>query len=210
VVYFPIFLDLSGRPCVVIGGGPVAERKVEGLLAAEAVVTVVSPTVTPGLQNLADTRQVQHLARCYQIGDLVGFALAFASTDDGKVNAAVYREAQELGIWVNAADDPAYCTFLLAGVVRRGDLVVAVGTGGKSPALTRVVREELDAFFGQDYIILSEVAARARRTLRARGRRATGQQWCDALKDIDFRRLVQVGQQEEAITWLLQRLGEPQ
>lgn len=210
MAYFPVFLELSGRPCVVIGGGSVAERKVEGLLAAEAVVTVVSPTVTARLQNLVTARQMQHVARSYQAGDLAGFTLAFAATDDGKVNAAIYREAQERGVWVNASDDPAYCTFLLPGVVRRGDLVVAVGTGGKSPALTRVVREELDALFGQDYTVLIEVTARVRQTLRARGHHAAGQQWSDALKDGDFRRLIQAGQREEAIAWLMQRLGETQ
>jgi len=137
VALFPLFVELEGRPCVVLGGGAVAERKVEGLLAAGAVVTVVSPALSPALATLASAGRIAHVARSYTHGDLRGAALAFAATDDGGVNAAVALEGRARGVWVNAADDPAHCDAILPAVVRRGAVTVAVSTGGASPALAR-------------------------------------------------------------------------
>ncbi len=139
--YFPVLLDLTGRRCLMVGGGPVAERRITGLLAAGARVTVISPRTTPTLAALAAEGRIELESRGYREGDLAGADLAFVATDAGEVNMAVAREARERGVWVNAADDPAHCTFILPAVVRRGDLTVAVATGGSSPALARAVRE---------------------------------------------------------------------
>jgi siroheme synthase-like protein len=139
--FYPVSLDLGGRPCVVVGGGIVAQRRVEALLDADAAVTVVSPELTPALGDLARGGRIRHVPRTYSPGDLAGAALAFAAADDATVTPALACEARERGIWVNAADDPAHCDFILPGVVRRGVLTVAVGSGGASPALTRALRE---------------------------------------------------------------------
>lgn len=203
--YYPIFLDLRDRPCLVIGGGPVAERKVEALLRVGARLTVISPVVTERLKSWAWEGRIRLVVRMYRPGDLDGYALAFAATDEGEVNAAVARDGRARGVWVNAADDPVHCDFILPSVLRRGDLVVAVATGGASPALSRAIREELEAYFTEDYAVLAEVVAEVRRELRERGRLLDAQTWRRAL-DGDLRRLVAEGRREEAKTWLLWRL----
>ena len=178
---FPLFVELDGRPCVVIGGGAVAERKVAALLDAGAVVTVVSPALSPALAGLVADGRIAHVARGYTSGDLIGVALAFAATDDGAINADVAHEGRLRGVWVNAADDPAHCDAILPAVVRRGGVTVAVSTGGASPALARAVRERLERALPQAYGPLVEIAAETRRELRAAGRRATADEWLAAL-----------------------------
>ena len=203
--FYPLFLELAGRACVVIGGGAVAERKVEGLLQVGATVTVISPALTARLEEWVKEGRTRHVGREYVVGDLAGSQLAFVATDDGEVNAAVSREGRERGVWVNAADDPAHCDFILPSILRRGDLVIAVGTGGSSPALSRAVREELDAYFTEDYAVLAEVVAEVRRELRERGRLPGGEAWRQAL-DGDLRRLIADGRRQEAKSHLLLRL----
>lgn len=180
---FPVFVELAARPCVVLGGGVVAERKVAALLEAGAVVTVVSPSLTPALARLASAGRIAHVARGYAAGDLAGASLAFAATDDGAINAAVSREGRERGVWVNAADDPAHCDVILPAVVRRGVITVAVGTGGVSPALARAVRERVELALPEAYGALAEIAGTVRREFRASGRRASAELWQEALRD---------------------------
>lgn len=144
---YPIFLDLDGRRCVVVGGGRVAGRKVRGLLGAGAEVVVVSPELEPGLEDV----DVEVRRRGYRYGDLEGAYLAFAATDSREVNAAVAGEAWERGIPVNVADRPAEGDFALPSVLRRGGLQVAVSTGGASPVLARRVRLELEEMFGSEW-----------------------------------------------------------
>src|SRR4029077_11181164 len=126
---------MKDRRCVVIGGGVVAERKVEGLVAVGANVTVISPAITDGLRELLTQGAIRHVKREYQTGDRAGYDLVFVATDDAEINAVVSNEARSLRIWVNAADDPDHCDFILPGVIRRGDLAVAVSTGGVGPAV---------------------------------------------------------------------------
>lgn len=208
MAYYPVFLELADQPCVVIGGGVVAERKIAGLRVVGAVVTIVSPSLTPPLEQWVGEGTVRHVQRVYRSGDLAGYRLAFAATGNSAVNAAVYQEGLERGVWVNAVDDPTHCDFILPGVVRRGHLIAAMATGGKSPALTRAIRDELDAYFSADYALLSEVAAEVRQRLRAAGRRATAERWGRALTDDGFRRLVREGRREQAISRLVEQLGE--
>ena len=113
--YYPVFLEMKDRRCVVIGGGAVAERKVEGLVAAGANVTVISPGMTDGLKELLKQGTIRHVAREYQAGDRAGYDLVFVATDNSEVNAAVSNEAQSLRIWVNSADDPGSLRFYSAG-----------------------------------------------------------------------------------------------
>ena len=202
---FPLFVELAGRPCVVIGGGAVAERKVHALLTAGAVVTVVSPAVSPALATLADAGRIAHVARLYAEGDLAGAALAFAATDDGAVNADVAHEGRMRGVWVNAADDPPHCDAILPAVLRRGEITVAVSTGGASPALARAVRERLERALPPAYAVLARVAADARRELRAAGRRASADDWLAAL-DVGLRALLAGATSVEAARRLRARL----
>jgi siroheme synthase-like protein len=191
--FYPVLVELAGRACVVVGGGPVAEAKVEGLLAAGARVTVISPSVTPALASAALAGRVQHEPRDYRDGDLEAVALAIAATDSPATNAAVAREGMRRGVWVNAADDPANCDFILPAVLRRGALVVAVSTGGASPALAAAVRDELGHHLGDEYAALVDVAGDVRRALRTEGRRMDAGAWRDALSDAELRRLVAGG-----------------
>jgi uroporphyrin-III C-methyltransferase / precorrin-2 dehydrogenase / sirohydrochlorin ferrochelatase len=158
----PILLDLCGRPVVVVGGGQVAERKVEGLLECGACVTLISPEVTPAIEQWAEAGAIRLERRRFLPGDLGHARLAYAATSDPEVNQAVRAEADDKSIWLNVVDQPALCDFFVPALVRRGDLTVAVSTNGASPALARRIREELERRFGPEY----ETALRELRGLR--------------------------------------------
>jgi siroheme synthase-like protein len=204
--FYPIFVDMSGRRCVVIGGGAVAQRRIEGLLAAGARVTVVSPAITDTLMKLVAEGTIRHVARIYEAGDLAGCNLAFVATDDRDVNPAIFSEARLRGIWINSADDPENCDFVLPALVRRGELAVAICTGGASPAATRAIREELDTYFTADYGRLVRIAGEVRQELREKSLAASPEAWNEALKG-DFRRLLHEDQESEAKALLLKTLG---
>jgi siroheme synthase-like protein len=194
---YPIVVELARRPCLVVGGGVVAERKVEGLLAVDADVTVVSPDLTDLLSAYAAAGRIQHHARLYRPGDLHGMALVFTTLDDREATRAIAAEAREHGVWLNAADDPACCDFILPGVVRRGALTIAVASGATSPAVTRALREHLDAVLGAEWTTLAAIAAEARRDLQAARRPADGEAWRRALGPA-VRTLIADGQVDEA------------
>ena len=144
---YPIFLKLESEPCLVVGGGTVAARKVRGLLAAEAQVTVVSPETAAELASLARAGKIAWRQRPFAAGDLAGFRLAIAATNSKAVNAQVYEEAMRLGIPVNAVDDPQHSSFFVPSVVRRGLLTLAISTSGAVPYLARRLREHLETRF---------------------------------------------------------------
>lgn len=159
ISFYPAFLDLTDRPVVIVGGGPVAAQKVAGLLAAKAQVTVIAPAVVPEITDAAASGRLIWKARRYEHGDLAGVVLAFAATDDPDVNRAVWREAETRAVPVNAADDPPNCTFILPAVHRDGDLIVAVSTGGKAPALAVRLRDRIAADLGGSYDALLRLLA---------------------------------------------------
>jgi precorrin-2 dehydrogenase/sirohydrochlorin ferrochelatase len=159
VLLYPIFMDLSGRRCVVVGGGEVANRKARKLLQARARVVVISPEVKPELESVA----AEVRRRPYKEGDLEGAFLAFAATDSREANAAVVREAKERGIPVNVADKPSEGDFAVPSTLRRGRLQVAVSTGGASPTLAQRVRRELEGLFGPEWAGIVEECEKARR-----------------------------------------------
>jgi siroheme synthase-like protein len=163
-VLYPIFLNLDGKRCVVVGGGAVANRKARKLLQARAEVVAISPEVKPELESVA----TEVRRRPYREGDLEGASLVFAATNRREINAAVTREARARGIPVNVADEPSEGDFALPSVLRRGQLQVAVSTGGASPTLARRVRYELESAFGSEWAGVVEELDRARRD----GRRA--------------------------------------
>ena len=164
--YYPVELDLRGRPCLVVGGGAVAQRKVQGLLAAGAAVTVVAPECLPMPDG------VTVVLRRFADEDLAGVALAVAASDDREVNARVARVARERDTWVNVVDDPSAGTVIMPAVARRGDLRIAVSTGGASPALAARLRERLESEFGPEYGDLVALLGELRREWEPRAARA--------------------------------------
>jgi siroheme synthase-like protein len=190
---YPVLLSLTGRPCLVVGGGPVAARKARGLLAAGADVTVVAPEISPEVEAIG----VHVERRAYQRGDVAGFRLVIAATDDPAVNGAVYDDADAAGIWVNAADDPGTCSFTLPAVLRRGDLTVSVSTAGHSPALARWLRDQIGEELGPEYEVLLRLLAERREALRSNGTPTEGMNWQDAI-DSGMLDLVREGRLAEA------------
>jgi siroheme synthase-like protein len=167
-VYYPAFLDLRGRRCLVVGGGAVAERKVGALLDAAARVVIVSPTLTSRLRALVSAGTVEHRARSFRCHDAGGCALVVAATGEGAVDDAVAAAARRVRALVNVVDRPAACDFILPSVLRRGDLQIAVSTGGKSPALAREIRRRLEVQIDDEYGELVTRVGNARARLRAR------------------------------------------
>jgi precorrin-2 dehydrogenase/sirohydrochlorin ferrochelatase len=155
-----IGLDL--RKIVVIGGGKVASRKVEALLLAGARVIVISPVLAPELEILALSGSVETLRRTYREGDLDGAFLAIAATDDPQVNHLVWSEAVGRNCLINVVDDPQHSNFTLPAVVHRGEMSIAISTGGSSPALARRLRERIDRMLEPEYAVLTEVMAELR------------------------------------------------
>ena len=168
--YYPVSLDLKNRFCIVIGGGKVAERKVRGLLACEAVVQVISPRLTSGLAELYQAGRLTWQERDYRPGDLAGAFLVIAATDNEQVQQLTYAEAEERNILINVADVPARCNFILPATMRQGDLTVSVSTGGKSPALAKRLRQELEKSIGPEYKIITDILGSLRGIILARGR----------------------------------------
>jgi precorrin-2 dehydrogenase/sirohydrochlorin ferrochelatase len=166
--YFPAFLDLRGRRCLVVGGGAIAARKVLGLLDCGARVAIVSPAVVPAIARLAATGRVEHRARAFRRVDARGCRLVIAATGVPAVDDAVVETARGHGGLVNAVDRPALCDFIYGSVLRRGQLQIAVSTGGRAPALAREIRRRLEAVVGPEYAALVERVGRARTAARAR------------------------------------------
>ncbi len=170
----PILLDLHGEPVVVIGGGEVAERKVAALVESGARVTVIAPALTAALRARAERGEIAIQLRPYAAGDLAGYRLAYAATDDSGISRLAHAEARERGVWLNVADQPELCGFTVPAVVRRGELTIAISTGGASPALARQIREQLEGEFGDEYAHALVLLRRVRERVRTEGRSPEG------------------------------------
>ncbi len=165
MVDFPVSLRLDGRPCVVIGGGRVAQTKVESLLAAGARVTLIAPEVTPSLAALAETHEIVHLERSARPGDLRGAFLAVAASDDREAQHAVAAEAEAERVLLNVVDVPRLCTFTFPAVHRQGTVTIAVSSGGASPGLARSIRDDLACYVGPEHALLARLLGRMRERL---------------------------------------------
>lgn len=168
--YLPIFLAMEQRRCVVIGGGKIAARKVAQLLAAGAHVTVISPRLVRELAVLAESAAITYHPRKWERGDLRGFELAFAATDDTDAHREISAQARALGVMLNVADEPDLCDFIAPAVVRRGDLQIAISTSGASPATAARIRRELEEQFGWEYAAALKLLRVARDYLLANDR----------------------------------------
>jgi precorrin-2 dehydrogenase/sirohydrochlorin ferrochelatase len=198
---YPVVLNLAGRRCVVVGGGAVAERKVRGLLAAGAAVSVIAPCHTAGLRTLAEQGAIVIEERPYDEGDLSGAFLAFAATDRREINAAVAGEARAVGALVNVADAPAAGDFAVPAVARRGGLTLGIATDGESPLLAALVRDHLLDVLDGGLVTLLDLVARVRRERLAAGRPYPAARWRAALGP-DVLELARAGRLAEAETAL--------
>ncbi len=175
---YPVFLDLTGVPVLVVGGGTVAARKVAGLTAAGADVTVVAPEIDAGLTA------VRHHRRAYEPADLDGSRLVLVATDDPATNARVSADATARGLWVNAADDPANCTFILPAIARRDPFTVAVSTGGSTPAMASYLRDRIAAELLTEQLSgTARAIAEEREAIKARGESTEGHDWRRAITE---------------------------
>lgn len=148
---FPAFLKVAGRRCLVVGAGPVAEEKIDGLLRAEADVRVVAPHATRRIRDWARAGKIRWAARKFRASDLSGAFLAVAATSSPVLHAQIYRQARRRGVLCNVVDDPKNCDFYYGAVVRRGELQIAISTGGHSPALAQRLRKQIERDFGTEY-----------------------------------------------------------
>jgi siroheme synthase-like protein len=197
LVGYPVNLLVAGRRCVVVGAGRIAARKIDALLAAGADVHVVAPKLGDQVRVWRDEQRITVDERGFEPSDLDDAWLATTATDDPAVNRAVFEAGRERRVWVNSADDPDNCSFTLMSVIRRGDLVVTVGTGGRSPALAAWLKDRLTAELGPEYETLLELLAEAREAMRADGRSTEDADWKRAL-DSGMLDLVRAGRKREA------------
>lgn len=175
---YPVVLRLGGRPVLVVGGGQVAARKVDGLVAAGAVVTVVAPDVDAAIEGRSG---VQVERRSYATSDLTGKWLVVAATDDPAVQRQVALDAEEAHVWINAADDPGNCSFTLPAVERRGSVIVAVSTQGESPALASHLRDRIAEWLPANVEAVCADLARQRRDLHAAGESTEQVDWTERI-----------------------------
>ncbi|HHY40403.1 MAG TPA: bifunctional precorrin-2 dehydrogenase/sirohydrochlorin ferrochelatase [Syntrophaceticus sp.] len=148
---YPVFLNLENKKCLVVGGGSVAERKISALLQCGCEITVVSPSLTPALQKMVEHGDISYRKGVYQEKDLDGVYLVISATDDAQLNSLVAGDCNRRNIMVNVVDDPDHCSFFVPSVVQRGALKIAISTGGKSPKLAKIIREELEKEFGLQF-----------------------------------------------------------
>jgi precorrin-2 dehydrogenase len=193
VPLYPVNLLVAGRRVLVVGGGPVAAEKARGLLAAGAVVHVVAISVNDAVRALDLTWD----ERPYERGELTGYRLAVACTNDPAANQAVFDDGEAAGVWVNAADDPDRCSYTLPARLDRGRVLVTVSTGGQSPALASWLRDQLAEQVDEAVDILASLLADARAELLAAGRPSVGADWRTAL-DSGMLDLVRAGHLDEA------------
>ena len=164
--YYPAYLDLRERPCVVIGGGAVAERKAIALLEAGASVTIISPALTQKLHKLSESGKITHIEKQYEEQDLSGAFLVIAATDSAEVNTRVASACRKKQVLVNVATPPEKSTFIVPSVVERGDLLIAISTSGTSPALAKKVRHDVEQRYGGEYeLFLNNLSAIRKRVL---------------------------------------------
>lgn len=199
---YPVHLVLRGRSVLVVGGGPVATSKIEGLLEGGAdQILVVAPDVTDDLQALADAGVVRIERREYARPEAADHRLVVTATSDPDVNHQVFADADAAGVWVNSADDPDNCTFTLPARVRRGTLLVTVATGGHSPALATWLRRRFEDEFGPEYDALVELLSAEREHIKAQGRSTEGLKWQEAL-DAGLLDLLRADRRSEALELL--------
>ncbi len=206
IAYYPVFLNISHRRCIVVGGGRVALGKARALLEHGADVTVISPDLCHALAELAGSGEISALTREYQAGDLKNAFVAIAATDNSGVNRRVVAEAHRRAVLVNVVDDAENSDFIVPSYLRRGEITIAVSTNGKSPALARKIRLRLEREMGDEYALLANLIGEVRMQVQREGIKVDGDGWQEAL-DLDLLlSLLRKGEKETAKAILLGNL----
>ena len=204
--YYPLLLNIQGKKCLVVGGGEVALRKAQMLVEYGAIVEIVSPSLCPGLKELEKDGAVRAVLKDYGPGDLDDALLVVAATDDAGINEKVAAEARKTGILVNVADKPDISDFIVPSYFRHGDIIVAVSTSGKSPALARKIRGELERDLKAEYEQLAVIANEVRTELKQRGITVSGDDWQEVLNLNSLIELIRRHKNNEAKEIMLTRL----
>lgn len=165
ISYFPIYLEIKGKKVLVVGGGIVAQRKIESLLETGALIVVVSIKVTNQIRQFEKEGRIKIIGRQYEESFLENVFMVIAATDNAELNHRVSKDAREKGLLINAVDQPQDCNFIFPSVMKRGDLTLAISTSGKSPALARKIREQLEQEFGQEYEVLLKIMGNLRKEI---------------------------------------------
>ena len=209
-IYYPVFLNVEGKKCVVVGGGQVALRKVGALLEHGAEVEVISSDLCPELAELAESGEIHAIIREYQAGDLKNAFVAIVATDNNEINRQVVAEARKRAVLVNVVDDADNSDFIVPSHLRRGEVTIAISTGGKSPALARKIRSMLEKELGDEYALLADLVGEVRAEVRQQNLRIDSDVWQEAL-DLDLLLdLLRKGEKERAKTILLSNLKTKQ
>lgn len=167
--YYPICLDLKDKKCVVVGGGEVALRKVKSLLEAEAKVVIISPEIIFGIRELIDKNKITYLKQEYKSDDIAEDTfLIIAASNNKQLNAQIANEAKKLNLLVNVVDAPDLCNFIIPAILRRGDLIISISTSGKSPALAKKIKEDLQSIYGVEYEALVDLLGDLRQKVQAK------------------------------------------
>ena len=207
--YFPIFLDIENQKVIIVGGGEVAERKIRNLLIYGCRIYMISPHLTPHLQQLVAKGKIRHIS-CESLGTFMNDALmVIVATDDPEVNSQIASQTKEHGLLVNVVDQPGDCNFIMPSIVKRGDLQIAISTAGKSPALAKKIRKEMEVMFGPEYGSLIELLGIIRIKLLSRGQpSAKNKIICQKLVDSNLFELIKKGDFNGVRVTLRSILGE--
>ena len=203
--YYPAFIDIRDRDCVVIGGGDMGEEKALKLLECDARVTVISPSVTSKVEELENEGRLTWTQRHYHRGDLKRAFIAIAATDDDAMNREIAREAEERNVLLNVVDVTHLCTFIAPSVARRGEVTVATSTGGASPALARTFREKIEHSRILEYADLAPLLSQARAHLKQRRLKVSPDHWQDCITE-ELLDMAQSGPSEAAYDKLIRGL----
>jgi siroheme synthase-like protein len=207
--YYPILLNIQGKKCLVVGGGEVALRKAQMLLEHDAIVEIVSPAFCPELNQLAKDGAIRAIHKAYKTEHLNDALLVVAATDDAKVNEKVAAEARKMGVLVNVVDKLDISDFIVPSYFRHGDIIVAVSTSGKSPALARKIRGDLETDLKAEYAQLAVIASEVRSELKQRGVTVSGDDWQEVLNLNSLIELIKRGKNKEAREIMFTRLKTP-
>lgn len=164
--YFPLFLDISKKRVLVVGGGRVAERKVRTLLKFKAKIKVISPEVTKGLERIKDKGLIELERKNYEENDLLGVDLVISATNNRMLNKKVSSDAKKMGIYANIVDDPELCDFIMPSIVKRGPLILAISTSGKAPLFSKKLRKDLEKMISKEYVKYLSKILRLRREIQ--------------------------------------------
>ena len=204
--YYPVFLSLKGRRCVVVGGGPIAEGKVKNLLKQPCHVALISPQATEALQRWAEEGRLEWKRRDYRVGDLKGAFLAIGATGDIEVDRLMAKEAEEERTLLNVVDYVPLCVFIAPSIVERRPVTFAISTSGASPALARKLRETMENSEVLDYAEIAGLLSRARAEVKRRGLKIHPDRWQEVIER-HLVEMVRTGREEEALALVLRELA---